>query len=63
MRNQNITDEEYNYDYSPNELAELNINNPQKYRDVVNSNLSDNDTIEDWEQRNLERIKKLYNQK
>lgn len=61
MRNKNI-DWEDSYDYSPNELAELSIDNPRKYRELVNSNLEDGDTIENWEQRNLERMQKMLKQ-
>lgn len=53
MRNQNL-DWDDQYDYSPNELAELSINNPQEYRNVVNSNLDDGDSIEKWQNRNME---------
>lgn len=55
MRNLNNLDEDGNdYDYSPNELAELSRNNPRLYREVVESNLDENDSVEKWEQRNLE---------
>ena len=37
----NNSDEEDDYNYSPNELAELSVNNPTKYRDMVNSNLDE----------------------
>lgn len=50
----NQYDEDDDYDYGPNELANLSIDNPRKYRDVVNSNLEVGDTIGDWQQRNLE---------
>ncbi len=54
MRNLKNQDEDGNdYDYSPNELAELSRNNPRLYKEVVESNLSDNDSVEDWKQRNL----------
>lgn len=52
MRNKYNDEDDYNY--SRNELAELSIDNPRLYRDVVNSNLSKNDTIDKWEQRNLD---------
>ena len=48
----NNSDEEDDYNYSPNELTELSVNNPRKYRDVVNSNLDPGDSIEDWQERN-----------
>ena len=55
MRNLNNLDEDGNdYDYSPNELAELSRNNPRLYREVVESNLDENDSVENWQQRNLE---------
>ena len=53
MRNQNV-DWDDSYDYSPNELSELSRNNPQLYREIVESNLDENDSVEKWQQRNLE---------
>jgi hypothetical protein len=52
MRNK--YDDEDDYNYSKNELAELSIDNPKAYRQIISSNLSDEDTIDRWEQRNLE---------
>lgn len=49
-------DEEY-YNYGPNSLAELSQSNPEKYRRIVNHHLENGDTIERWEQRNLEQAK------
>jgi len=46
------------YDYSPNELANLAESDNSRYRQIVESNLEDNDSVEDWEQRNLDRAKK-----
>ena len=54
-----LTDEENDYDYGSNELAELSINHREKYRRIVNSNLDDNDSVERWEQRNLEWAKEM----
>ena len=54
MRNKNRDNEDNNYDYSPNELADLSQENPKEYRAVVHSNLDDGDTVEGWEKRNLE---------
>lgn len=55
MRNLKNTDEDGNdHDYSPNELAELSRDNPRLYREVVQSNLEEGDTIEKYHQRNLE---------
>lgn len=60
MRNRNISDEDdYSYDYSPNELAELSQRHYAKYREIVESNLDRDDTVERWEQRNLERMQKF----
>lgn len=56
MRNKNVEWDD-SYDYSPNELANLSVSNPELYREVVSSNLEDDDTVEKWEQRNLERAK------
>lgn len=53
MRNNYDQDDDYNH--SPNELAELSINDPRRYRQIVQSNLEEGDTIEAWQQRNLER--------
>jgi len=52
MRNR--YDEDDDHDYSPNELADLP---DYKYRQIVQSNLDEDDSIEKWEQRNLERAK------
>lgn len=62
MINKNNIDEDgNNYDYSPNELARLSIDNPKLYREIVQSNLDDGDTVENWEKRNMERAKKWLN--
>jgi hypothetical protein len=58
MRDQNTEDGELGHDYSPNQLARLSIDNPQLYRRVVESNLEDDDTVDDWEARNLENAKR-----
>lgn len=52
MRNNNDDDDDY--DYSPNELANLSITNKGKHDSIINSNLSDNDTIDAWQKRNLD---------
>jgi len=59
MRNLNLSenDDDYSVDYGPNRLAELSQENPRLYREIVNSNLEEGDTIERWENRNLERAK------
>lgn len=59
----NLKDEEDEHDYGPNELAELSYHNPAKYKQIVNSNLDDNDSIEKWEKRNLEWAKEMLRQK
>ncbi len=41
------------HDYSPNELAHLSIDNPKKYRSIVEQNLDCGDTIEQWQKRNM----------
>lgn len=62
MRNNN--DDEDFHDYSPNELAELSTDNPRKYREIVNSNLDEGDSVERWQNRNLERAREfLENQR
>jgi hypothetical protein len=55
MRNQNVEWDE-SYDYAPNELNELHINNPRLYREIVESNLEPGDSLENWQQRNLKRM-------
>ena len=56
MRDQNA-DWDDSYDYSPNELAELSQRDPKKYNRMVSSNLSDEDSVDRWEQRNLQRAR------
>lgn len=64
MRN-NTVEWEDSYDYSPNELYELSKNNPKLYREVVESNLEEEDSVEKWEIRNRERqeedLRRHYN--
>ena len=52
MKNLADHDDEDQHDYSPNELAEMSRNNRAKYNEIVQSNLNEGDTIEDWENRN-----------
>lgn len=52
MYNKNNEEDEHNY--SPNELAHLSINHKSLHDEIINSNLEDGDTIEKWQQRNLE---------
>lgn len=60
MRDRNADwDEGGDYDYSPNELARLSTENPRKYRQVVESNLDGGDSVEKWEQRNMERAREF----
>ena len=63
MRNLNAEDDEDNYDYKPNELANLAYWNRRKYEEIVKSNLEEGDTVQDWEQRNLERMQKYLKNK
>jgi hypothetical protein len=53
--------DEDDHDYSPNELAELSIKNPDKHRRIVEQNIPDNMTVEEWQQRNLEHMRKHLN--
>lgn len=55
----NWEDEEDDYNYSPNELANLSRSNPAKYQQIVNSNLDEDDTIDKWETRNREFVQNL----
>jgi len=57
------TDDEDEYDYGPNELAELSRTNPDKYQKLVQSNLEEGDTVQKWEQRNLEYAQKHLHSK
>lgn len=59
MRNWN--DDEDEHDYSPNELANLSVDHRKKYREIVQSNLESGDTVEKWQQRNLEAMQKYLN--
>ena len=49
---------ENNYKYSPNELAELSINNKSKYIEIVESKLVFDETVESWEDNNLKTVQK-----
>jgi len=60
MRDLENIDED-DHDYSPNELAELSIKNPDKHRRIVEQNIPDNMTVEEWQQRNLEHMRKYLN--
>lgn len=60
MKNRNIDEDDYSYDYSPNELAELSISNKKLYEEIVNSNLEEGDTIEQWQRRNMERVQSKF---
>jgi hypothetical protein len=55
----NLSDEEDDHDYSPNELARLSSEHNSKYRSIVNSNLESGDTIENWQARNMARAKEF----
>ncbi len=59
MRNNSKNaDPDITHDYSPNELGNLASSNPELYREIVESNLNEGDTIEDWQQRNMDRHKR-----
>jgi hypothetical protein len=60
MRNQNDQDDDH--DYSPNELARLSSGHNDKYREIVQSNLQPGDSIEKWQQRNMEWAKECLRQ-
>lgn len=63
MRNLNKLDEDGNdYDYFPNELEEISRNNPKLYREIVESNLYEDDNIEKWQQKNLKWAKDCLNE-
>ena len=49
---ENIYDD--NYDYGPNDLADLSIQNPDKYHRIVSQNIPEDMTVHEWEQHNLE---------
>lgn len=60
-----LSDEENDYDYRPNELAHLAIYHREKYERIVNSNIgvtiNNADSIDEWEQNNLENARKYIN--
>lgn len=51
----NLSDPEDEHDYSPNELAGLSSSHKSLHDQIINSNLELGDSMEDWQQRNLER--------
>lgn len=59
MRNYNDYNDDYNY--SPNEMTELSINDYRKYMEIMRSNFEDDDAIDKWKRDNLEFMKKLHN--
>lgn len=44
-------------DYGPNELARLSIEHHSKYLRIINASLEDGDSVERWQQRNMQRAK------
>jgi hypothetical protein len=60
MRDLENIDED-DHDYSPNELAELSIKNPDKHRRIVEQNIPEGMSVEEWEQRNLEHMRRHLN--
>jgi len=58
----NLKDEDDDHDYSPNELADLQYWNRRKYEEIVNSNLEEGDTIEEWQERNRKHAQRHLNQ-
>ena len=58
MRNQDTDDIAGEFDYSPNQLARLSADNPELYRRVVQSNLDEDDSVEDWEGRNMDNARR-----
>jgi hypothetical protein len=53
----NWKDEEDDYDYSPNELSRLSQENHEKYKEIVESNLEEGQTLESWHRANMEMAK------
>jgi hypothetical protein len=47
------------YDYGPNELVQLEKNNPELYRSIVRQNIDENTTVEQWEKNNLRYMQNL----
>ncbi len=63
MRNTDL-DWEDQYDYSPNEMAELSVNNPQEYKKIMRQNIGSDSDIEDFYKRNMESAQNaLYQQR
>lgn len=50
----NKYDEDDDHDYSPNELANLAESHKAKHDQIINSNLEREDSIENWQKRNIE---------
>lgn len=58
MYDRNNMDEDQ-HDYSPNELARMGQRDPEKRDRIIQSNLSEGDSIGAWERRNMERARKI----
>jgi len=53
--------DEDDHDYSPNELAELSIKNPDKHRRIVEQNIPEGLSVDEWEQNNLRQMQNYLN--
>lgn len=48
--------EDVGYDYKPNQLVELEKNNPELYRSIIRQNIDEDTTVEEWQQSNLKHM-------
>lgn len=63
MRNLDL-DWDEQYDYSPNEMAELSVNNPREYKKIMRQNIGSDSDIEEFYRKNRESAQDaLYQQR
>lgn len=63
MRNLDL-DYEDQYDYSPNEMAELSHNNPREYNKIMRQNIGSDSDIEEFYENNKRNAQEaLYQQR
>lgn len=52
MRNLDL-DWDDQYDYGPNEMVELSINNPREYNKIMSQNVGDSQAIREYHETNM----------
>lgn len=63
MRNLDL-DWDEQYDYGPNEMVELQINNPREYNKIMRQNIGSDSDIQEFYRRNREQAQDaLYQQR